>query len=56
MPRNSLYDVPCVNAQSDPHYEESSDGENYQPGLGTLPPGGACNPSPAYSGMTGGGT
>ncbi len=44
--------VPCVSTRSVPHYDETSDDDNYQPGFHAQPYLGTHEPSLAHPGMT----
>ncbi len=45
-------DIPCINAWSVPHYDETSDDDNYQPGFSVLSHSGACEPGLSHLGIT----
>ncbi len=43
--------APHISAPSVPHYDETSDDDNYQPGLGALPQNGVREPGLVYLGI-----
>ncbi len=45
-------DIPCVNEWSVPRYDETSDDDNYNPGLGAQSHYGTCEHGLAHPGVT----